>query len=243
MNPTQGAIYARVSSEQQAETHTIASQVAALRERVAADGLTVSAAMQFLDEGYRGATLVRPALERLRDVVASGSVDRLYVHSPDRLARKYAYQVLLVDEFRRAGVEMIFLNRALGQSPEDDLLLQVQGMIAEYERAKIIERHRRGKRHAARVGAVNVLSGAPYGYRYVTKYEGGGQARYEIISDEARIVRQVFAWVGHDRLTIGEVCRRLTQAGEVTRTGKTVWDRSVGWGILGLQALSPENVR
>ncbi len=232
MNPTQVAIYARVSSEQQAEAHTVASQVAALQERVAADGLTVSEAMQFLDEGYSGATLVRPALERLRDVLAAGSVDRLYVHSPDRLARKYAYQVLLVDEFRRAGVEVMFLNRALGQSPEDDLLLQVQGMIAEYERAKIIERHRRGKRHAARVGTVNVLSGAPYGYRYVTKYEGGGQARYEILPDEARVIRQVFDWVGHHRLTIGEVCRRLTQTGEVTRTGKTVWDRSVVWGIL-----------
>ena len=79
---------------------------------------------------------------------------------------------------------------------------------------------------------MNVLSGAPYGYRYVTKYEGGGQARYEIFLDEARVVRQIFAWVGGDRLTIGEVCRRLTQAGEKTRTGKTVWDRSVVWGIL-----------
>src|SRR2546426_2663431 len=232
MNPTQVAISARVSSEQQAEAQTVASQVAALQERVAADGLTVSEAMQFIDEGYSGATLVRPALERLRDVVAAGAVDRLYVHSPDRLARKYAYQVLLVDEFRHAGVEVIFLNRALGQSPEDDLLLQVQGMIAEYERAKIIERHRRGKRHAAHLGTVNVLSGAPYGYRYVTKYEGGGQARYEILPDEARVIRQVFDWVGHHRLTIGEVCRRLTQTGEVTRTGKTVWDRSVVWGIL-----------
>jgi len=232
MKPTQVALYARVSSAQQADAHTVGSQVAALRERVATDGLTVSEAMQFLDEGYSGATLVRPALERLRDVVAASSVDRLYVHSPDRLARKYAYQVLLVDEFRRAGVEVIFLNHALGHSPEDDLLLQVQGMIAEYERAKIIERHRRGKRHAARSGAVNVLSGAPYGYRYVTKYEGGGQARYELIPDEARVVRQVFAWVGGDRLTIGEVCRRLTAAGEVTRTGKTAWDRSVVWGIL-----------
>jgi site-specific DNA recombinase len=232
MNPPQVAMYARVSSDQQAEAQTIASQVAALRERIAAEGLTVPDALQFLDEGYSGATLVRPALERLRDVVAARAVDRLYVHSPDRLARKYAYQVLLVDEFRRAGVEIIFLNRALGQSPEDDLLLQVQGMIAEYERAKIIERHRRGKRHAARSGVVNVLSGAPYGYRYVTKYVGGGQARYELVPDEARVVRQVFAWVGRDRLTIGEVCRRLTQAGEVTRTGKTVWDRSAVWGML-----------
>jgi site-specific DNA recombinase len=83
------------------------------------------------------------------------------VHSPDRLARTYAYHVLLVEEVRRAEVEVMFLNRALGQSPEDDVLLQVQGMIAEYERAKIIERHRRGKRHAARSGVVKVLSGAP----------------------------------------------------------------------------------
>jgi site-specific DNA recombinase len=232
MNTTQVAMYARVSSDQPAEAQTIASQVAALRERVAAEGVVLPEAMQFLDEGYSGATLIRPALERLRDVIAAGAVDRLYVHSPDRLARKYAYQVLLVEEFRRAGVEVIFLNRALGQSPEDDLLLQVQGMIAEYERAKIMERHRRGKRHAARTGAVNVLSGAPYGYRYVSKYEGGGQARYDIIPDEARLVRQVFDWVGRDRLTIGEVCRRLTRAGEVTRTGKRVWDRSVVWGML-----------
>jgi site-specific DNA recombinase len=176
--------------------------------------------------------LVRPALERLRDVVAAGSVDRLYVHAPDRLARKYAYPVLLVDECRRAGVEVMFLHRAVGQSPEDDLRLQVPGLMAEYERAKIIARHRRGKRHAARVGTVNVRSGAPYGYRYVPKYEGGGQARDEIIPDEARVGRQVFAWVGRDRRTMGEVCRRLTQAGEVTRTGQTVWDRRVGWGIL-----------
>src|SRR5262249_14868024 len=204
----------------------------ALRARVAAEGLVGPEAMQFLDEGDSGATLIRPALERVRDVIAGGAVDCVYVHSPDRLARQYAYQVLLVDAFRRAGVEVIFLNGALGQSPEADRLLPVPGMIAEYERAKIIERHRRGKRHAARVGAVNVLSGAPYGDRYVTKYEGGGQARYEIMPDAARVVRQVFAWVGCDRLTIGEGCRRLTQASRVTGTGKTVWDRSAVWGIL-----------
>jgi len=232
MTPIQTAIYARVSSAQQAEAHTVASQVAALRERVAADDLPLPEALQFIDEGYSGATLVRPALERLRDLAAAGALDRLYVHSPDRLARKYAYQVLLVDEFQHAGVEVIFLNRELGQSPEDDLLLQVQGTMAEYERAKIIERHRRGKLHAARAGTVNVLSGAPYGYHYISKYEGHGQARYEAVPDEARVVRQVFDWVGRDRLTIGEVCRRLTQAGEVTRSGKTIWDRSVVWGML-----------
>ena len=105
-------------------------------------------------------------------------------------------------------------------------------MMAEYERAKIVERHRRGKLHAARAGSVNVLAGAPYGYRYIDKHAGGGQARYEVRPDEARVVRQIFDWVGRDRVTIGEVCRRLTQAGERTRTGRTVWERSVVGGIL-----------
>lgn len=228
----QAALYARVSSEQQATAHTIASQLAALCERVAADGLTLRDDLSFLDEGYSGATLIRPALERLRDAAAAGEVDRLYVHSPDRLARKYAYQALLLDEFQRAGVEVVFLNRALGQSPEDDLLLQVQGMVAEYERAKILERSRRGKRHGAHIGVVNVLCGAPYGYRYITKHEGNGQARYEILLEEARVVRQVFGWVGRERVSIGEVVRRLNQAQERTRTGKTVWDRTTVWGML-----------
>jgi site-specific DNA recombinase len=94
------------------------------------------------------------------------------------------------------GVERIFLNRSLGRSPEDDLLLQVQGMVAEYERAKILERSRRGKRHAAQQGSVNVLSGAPYGYRYISKCAGGESARYEIVLEEARVVRQIFTWAG-----------------------------------------------
>jgi site-specific DNA recombinase len=226
------AIYARVSSEQQADEHTIASQVAALRSRVAEDGLLLPAEHEYLDEGYSGATLVRPALERVRDLVAVGGLDRLYVHSPDRLARRYAYQALLLDEFHAGGVEVVFLNRALGQSPEDELLLQVQGMMAEYERAKILERSRRGKRHGAQTGVVSVLSGAPYGYRYVKKEEGGGAARFEIMLDEARVVRQVFQWVGQERATIGEVTRRLTAAGERTRMGKTVWDRTTVWDML-----------
>jgi site-specific DNA recombinase len=232
MHPIQAAIDARVSSEHPADAQTIARQVAALHARVTADGLVVPAALQFLDDGYRGATLVRPALERLRDAAAPGAIDRLYGHSPDRLARKYAYQVLLVEEWRRLGVEVIFLNRALGRSPEDDVLLQVQGMMAEYERAKIVDRHRRGKLHAARSGAVNVLSGAPYGYRYITKHAGGGHARYDLSPEEARVVRQVFEWIGRERLSIGAVCRRLLPAGERPRTGRLVWERSVVWALV-----------
>src|SRR5712692_10581346 len=232
MKPTQVALYARVSSEQQNEARTIESQVADLRTRIAATGVALPSELEFVDDGYSGATLIRPALERLRDVAAAGGIDHLYVHCPDRLARNYAHQVLLLEEFIRAGVEVIFLNREVGQTPEDQLLLQVQGMIAEYERAKILERSRRGKRHGAQVGKVSVLGGAPYGYRYVTKQEGAGEASFEIVWEEARVVRQVFEWVGRDRCSIGEVRRRLEAAKERTRTGKTVWDRATIGGML-----------
>ncbi len=114
--------------------------------------------------------------------------------------RKYAYQVLLLDEFRRAGVEVVFVNHAVDPSPEGELLLQVQGVIAEYERAKILERGRRGRRQAAKRGSVSIFSRAPYGYRYVPKGRGDGEARYEIISEEAAVVRQVYEWFVRDRL-------------------------------------------
>jgi site-specific DNA recombinase len=226
------AIYARVSSEQQAGSGTIASQVAALRERVQRDGQTLDEALCFLDDGYSGTTLLRPALERLRDAVALGSIERLYVHSPDRLARKYAYQYLLIEELQRAGVEVVFLNRDLSRTPEDELLLQVQGVVAEYERAKILERSRRGKQHAARRGDISVLGHAPYGYRYIRKQEGGGVARYEVLWEEAKVVQEIFAWVGRDRLALGEVARRLTSRGIVTRTGKARWHPRTVWAIL-----------
>ena len=221
------AMYARVSCEQQTQQSTVASQVTALRQRVLADGLLLEDELCFIDDGYSGSTLIRPALERLRDVAWAGGFQRLYVHSPDRLARKYAWQVLLVEELQRAGVELVFLNRSIGVSPEEDLLLQMQGMIAEYERAKIMERSRRGKRHAARRGSVNVLCGAPYGYRYVTKHEAGGQAYYQVIAEQARVVQHIFEWVGRDRATLWDVCRRLREQGIPSPKGKPVWDRRV----------------
>jgi site-specific DNA recombinase len=226
------ALYARVSSQQQADANTIASQVEALRTRIGEDGLRLDAECCFLDEGHSGATLLRPALERLRDQAAAGVLDRLYVHSPDRLARSYAYQVLLLEEFRRCGVEVAFLNRPIGRSPEEDLLLQVQGMMAEYERAKISERSRRGKRHAARNGSVNVLSGAPYGYRYIGRFAGGGRARYELHAEHAAVVRTIFTWIGVDGHSIREVCRRLKTQQIPSPTGKSFWDPTTVWGIL-----------
>src|ERR1700732_3857947 len=143
------AIYARVSSEQQREAHTIASQTTALIEFAKTLNLDVPKEWVFEDDGYSGATLERPGLEHVRDLAAEGQIQVVLAYSPDRLSRKYAYQILLIEELARNGVETLFVRAPQGASAEDQLLIQFQGMIAEYERAKIVERSRRGKRHRA----------------------------------------------------------------------------------------------
>jgi site-specific DNA recombinase len=225
--PPRVAIYARVSSDQQAERHTTGSQLGELKARVSRDGHPVHDDMLFVDNGHSGASLARPALERLRDLAAVAGVDILYVHAPDRLARSYAHQALLLEEFARAGTELVFLNRPIGDTPEDNLLLQLQGMFAEYERAKMLERSRRGKRHLARAGAVSVLSRAPFGYRYVSREAGAGVARYDIDEERAEVVRGIFRWVGLERLTLAAVRRRLLAAGIPSPSGKAHWSRAV----------------
>src|SRR5215469_10903066 len=185
-----GAIYARVSSEQQREENTIASQTASLIEFAKNHELEVPKEWVFEDAGYSGATLERPGLERVRDLAAEGQIQVVLAYAPDRLSRKYAYQILLMEELARHGVETLFVKAPQSATAEDQLLVQFQGMIAEYERAQILERSRRGKRHRAQSGEVNVLSGAPYGYRYIRKSDNAA-ARYEIIAAEADIVRSV----------------------------------------------------
>lgn len=225
------AIYARVSSERQAQDATVDSQVEALKQRVAKDGHQLLPEQCFVDDGFSGSSLYRPALEKLRDAVADGSIDELYVLAPDRLARNYAHQVLLLEEFKSRGLDVIFINRPAGNTPEDALLVQVQGMIAEYERAKIMERNRRGKLHRARKGSVNVLSGAPYGYLYVKKTDVH-DAHYEVLEDEAAVVRKIYQWYTVEQHSMGQICRMLREDGVSTRTGLKRWDKTVVWGIL-----------
>jgi site-specific DNA recombinase len=225
------AIYARVSSDRQKEDHTIASQTAALLEYAKSNGYVVPAEWTFQDEGYSGASLVRPGLEALRDLAAQGQITTVLIYSPDRLSRKYAYQVLLAEELSRCGVEIVFLKSPAGGSPEDQLVVQFQGMIAEYERAQIAERSRRGKRHKAREGVVNVLGGAPYGYRYVRKTDTSA-AYYQVIESEADVVRMVFQMYTRKHLSINAIARSLNKRGIATRTGKSRWERSTVWGLL-----------
>src|SRR5947209_12135408 len=226
------AIYARVSSERQRQDETIRSQTVGLRELAAARGLVVPEDLVFEDEGFSGATLTRPALERLRDRAVEGAFEVLLCHAPDRLARRYAYQVLLLEELARVGVEVCFAKEPeRDTAPEDELLRQFQGMIAEYERAQIRERTRRGKLHRARTGHQAVLSCAPYGYRYVKESEHS-EGFWEIDEVQAQVVREVFERYINDDVSIGELARWLTGRGVPTRTGKAVWDRSSVWGML-----------
>ena len=226
------AIYARVSSERQRQDETIQSQTVGLRELAAQRGLLIVEDLVFEDEGFSGATLTRPALERLRDRAGEGAFEVLLCHAPDRLARRYAYQVLLLEELARAGVEVCFAKEPeRGGTPEDELLRQFQGMIAEYERAQIAERTRRGKLHRARGGSQAVMSGAPYGYRYVKKTDHS-EGFWEIDAVQAEVVRGVFARYVEDGTSIGEIARWLSERGVPTRTGKTVWDRSTVWAML-----------
>jgi site-specific DNA recombinase len=219
------SLYARVSSERQAREGTIESQLHDLFARAGADGFTPPPELVFADDGYSGASLVRPALEQLRDAAAAGAFDRLYVHCPDRLAREFVDQIVLMDELHRAGVDVVFFNCNIDGSPEGEMLLQMQGVMAQYERAKIRERTRRGRQYAARCGSVAVLTGAPYGYRYIKKSECDGQAQYRVVLEEARVVRQIFDWVGRERCSLGEVVRRLARQGIPTREGLPRWDR------------------
>ena len=225
------AIYARVSSEQQREEHTIASQTAALIEFARSHDLQVPKEWVFEDEGYSGATLERPGLERVRDLAAEGQIQVVLAYTPDRLSRKYAYQILLIEELARHGVETRFVKAPQTATPEDQLLVQFQGMIAEYERAQILERSRRGKRHRARAGEISVMSGAPYGYRYIRKTEDA-PASYAVIDAEARVVQRIYEMYTVEGLSIGAIARRLSEEGIPTRKESPRWERSVVWAVL-----------
>jgi len=225
------AIYARVSSEQQREENTIGSQTAALIEFAKTHELEVPKEWVFEDEGYSGATLERPGLERVRDLAAEGQIQVVLAYAPDRLSRKYAYQILLIEELARHGVETLFVKSPQGESAEDQLLVQFQGMIAEYERAQILERSRRGKRHRARIGEIGVMSGAPYGYRYIRKSEEA-PAAYAVIEAEARVVQRVYEMYTVEGLSIGEITRRINAEGIPTRKRSARWERSTVWAVL-----------
>ncbi|MDG7053686.1 MAG: recombinase family protein, partial [Wolbachia endosymbiont of Alcedoecus sp.] len=161
------SLYARVSSKRQAQEDTIGSQLANLESRIDKDGYELLNEYKFIDNGYSGSNLKRPGLNSLRGKVAEGKISKIYIHSPDRLSREYEHLMILREEFREAGTEVIFLNFQVNDSSESELSFRMQGITAEYSYEKMKDRNRRGKIRAAREGRVSVMSNAPYGYRYV----------------------------------------------------------------------------
>jgi site-specific DNA recombinase len=214
------AIYARVSSQRQKKQSTIQSQVTQLRCRVEQDRHQLLDEHILLDDGYSGSYLDRPALDRLRDLAREHTIELVYIHSPDRLARRYVHQVLLMEELERFGCDVVFLEHTPSKDPNSQLLTQIQGAIAEYERAQIAERSRRGKLHHARQGAV-VSWKAPYGYSYV-RYEGE-RGRWEINEDEAPMIRELFGWVRDEAISVRQATKRLTASPFNPRGGRDVW--------------------
>ncbi len=224
------AIYARVSTERQERQQTIDSQLAALRAWAEASGHELNDRHVFRDEGYSGSRLDRPGLDALRDAVRDGEAEIVGVLAPDRLARRYAYQVLLLEEFRRAGCAVAFLNRAISDDPGDQLLLQIQGAVAEYERALLGERFRRGKLQKARAGQFIGVH-APYGYRYLPRRDGA--AGQLLIDDaEAETVRMLYGWLAEERLTLRQILKRLNFGPWFPRCGRRPWSPSTVHHIL-----------
>ncbi len=217
-------LYSRVSTDQQEKEHTIQSQVEALRAYAASKGYQVVA--EYQDDGYSGATLQRPGLDRLRDGMQRGDYDVAVFHSPDRLARKAVYQGLILEEMETAGVKVEFLNCTVDDSPEGKVLLGVQGLFAEYERTKITERNRRGRQHWARQGVV-MAGFTPYGYRRVGQDHFGPDRRTLVPEEfEADIVRQAYQWLVDEGLSCRGIARRLTDRHVPTRTGSLHWSPS-----------------
>jgi len=224
-------LYARVSSEKQAQERTIESQIATILDYAESKQEKIEPELYFIDDGFSGSSLERSGLDRLRDKALAGLVSKVYVLAPDRLSRKSAHQILLIEEMKRLGVDFAFVNRDIGDTPEDQMLLQIQGIVAEYEREKILERSRRGKLYAAKKGKVNVLSGAPYGYYYkkVTETE---DAAYIIHLTESIVVKEAYNLYCNEGKSIGQIAKEFTKKGYPTRAGKTFWERSVIWAML-----------
>src|SRR3989338_3514395 len=211
MNPTTDkqirliATYARVSTSAQEEQQTIQNQVNSLQEFAKKNSYTI--VEEYTDDGWSGDILARPSLDKLRQDAKSKVWEAVLIYDPDRLARRYSYQELVMDELREAGVEIMFITVSAPKNSEDKILHGVRGLFAEYERAKITERFRLGKLRKVKEGHI-LVSEALYGYRYIPKQDSV-HGYYEINEEEARVVRMIFTWVADQHMTLRAIVRKL----------------------------------
>jgi site-specific DNA recombinase len=225
------AVYARVSTTRQAQAQTIEQQLDRLRAAVADRGWTLDEQHVYRDDGYSGAKLGRPGLDCLRDQAALAEVDLVLVTAPDRLARNYVHQVLLIEELGRHGCRVEFLDRPMSQDPHDQLLLQIRGAVAEYERTLIAERMRRGRQARLRAGTLLPWTTPPFGYR-LDPERPRDAAGVRVEPGEAVLVAQLFDWYLEPQATVYRLAKRLTGLGVATPMGKPCWNAASVRGIL-----------
>jgi site-specific DNA recombinase len=213
------AIYARVSSERQEKEHTIGSQVEALRNYAAQHEMKIIE--EFTDEGYSGARLDRPALDRMRDLAERRGFEVLLTYCTDRLARKFVLQALILEEMERFGVKTIFLEGGAADDPLSKLMHQITGAVAEFERAKITERNRRGRLYRARCGEI-VCWKVPFGYVRIPRRDGVA-AHVEIDESKAAVVHRIFDIYVKQGLTVRQIAKQLTLGGTPAPSGGREW--------------------
>jgi site-specific DNA recombinase len=219
------ALYARVSTDRQEKQATIKSQIEEIKEKIKADGNVLGDNLMFLDDGWTGSMLARPGLDKARDAGTNKKYETLYIYDRDRISRKFIHQGLILEEFEKSGVELKILHDPEIKSAEDQVMVQMKGVFAEYERVKIAERTRRGKIGKARNGKV-VLGPGPYGYTYILKNQNK-DGYYIINKFEAEVVRKIFKWVADEKLTIRRVIKRLQDEGiKPRKSTKGVWNNS-----------------
>ncbi len=218
------AAYVRVSTLRQVQSQSIEQQIERLRAHALTRGEDLSLEHVFRDDGYSGANLHRPGLDALREAATNAKLDRILITAPDRLARNYVHQVLLVEELQKYGAQVDFLDRPMSQDPHDQLLLQIRGAVAEYERTLIAERMRRGRLRRLRAGTLLPWTTAPYGYELDPDHPRN-PAGVRLNAAQAAVVRDIFAWYVDGTTIIGLV-RRLTQLGIPSPLGHPSWSPS-----------------
>jgi site-specific DNA recombinase len=226
------ALYARVSTDRQQQAQTIEQQVAQLQSYVAAhDGWTVAAEHVFRDDGRSGAKLDRPGLDALRDHAARAAFDLVVICSPDRLARNFVHQMVVLEELERRGVRVVFCDRPLSDDPHEQLVIQIRGAVAEYERTLIADRMRRGRQAKLRSGQLLPWTRAPYGYRLHPE-RPRDPAAVQVDPVAAAVVQELFAAYAAGGVTLHTLAAQLTARGVPTPTGKPIWRPTTIRGLL-----------
>src|ERR671916_322292 len=216
--PTRAILYARVSTDEQARSgYSLAQQLEALREYGAREGYEIMEEIE--DKGYSGANLARPGLDRVRDLVAAGGVDVVLAQDRDRLARKVVHNGLLEEELSKHACKTKALNDYGDDSAEGALMRGIQTQFAEYERAKIAERTRRGKERKAREGKILRGPKPPYGFRYNAAGDGLVVHEPEMVVT-GRIFRMAAEGLGSQAIQT-----RLFNEGTPSPTGDPWWPR------------------